>query len=156
MSWLETRSLLAGLIALCSLVGFGCKQKGVDIRPLGQSQPGTPEGESADGRPRWKSLRAFAVGDVWAASPDGKFIATIDDQRLRITTSLAGPVLHHVALPIIAHDLIVTKSSVICFKRLDPAATTVAVLDIQSGKWTRFETNASIWQMTADASGDGI
>ena len=156
MSWLETRVLLAGLIALCSLVTFGCNQKAVDLRPPGQPQPGTPEGESADGRPRWKSIRTFAVGDAWATSPDGKYIATIDDQRLRITTSLVGPVLHHVALPIIAHDLIVTKSAVICFKRLDPDATTVAVLDIKSGKWTRFETNASIWQMTADAKGDGI
>lgn len=156
MSWLEIRFRWAGLIALCSLVAFGCKPKVVNIRPLGQPQSGSSEGESADGRPRWRSIRTFAVGDVWATSPDGKYIATIDDQRLRITTSIAGPVLHHVALPIIAHDLIITKSAVVCYKRLDPTVTTVAVLDIKSGKWTRFETNASIWQMTADATGDGI
>ncbi|MFM7188500.1 MAG: hypothetical protein ACKO14_11860 [Armatimonadota bacterium] len=156
MSWLEIKHCLIGVIALCSLVGFGCKPPISDIRPQGRTQPGTTEEESADGRPRWKFLRTFAVGEVWATSPDGKYIATIDDQRVRLTTSLVGPVLHHAALPIVAHDLVLTKSSVICYKRLDPAATIIAVLDIKSGKWTRFDTKASIWQMTADAAGDGI
>jgi len=156
MSWLATKVSTAGLIAFCSLVMIGCQPKERDARPLGQPQPGASEGESADGRPRWKAIKSLAVGDVWATSPDGRYIATIDDQRLRITTSFAGPVLHHVALPFTAHDLILTNSSVVCFKRLDPASSAVAVLDIKTGKWTRFDANASIWYMTVDSSGDGI
>lgn len=156
MQWLETRNWLVGLIAICSLLGYGCQKQTDPRRPLGQLEAGISDGERADGRPRWKMVRTLSVGPVWSASPDGKYIATIDDQRLRITTALAGPVLHHVAIPITAHDLIVTKSAVICFKRLDPAATEVAVLDIKSGSWKRFDTSASIWQMTPDASGDGI
>ncbi|MFM2222094.1 MAG: hypothetical protein RLZZ78_351 [Armatimonadota bacterium] len=156
IKWLQIRGLPAALIAVGLLVGFGCQRNSVGVAPVGPASVAATDGERADGRPRWKSIRSLVVGDVWAASPDGRYVATIDEMRLRVTSALAGPVLHHVALPIAANDLVVTRTNVVCYKRLDPASTQVAILDIKSGKWTRIETNASIWTIAADNSGDGI
>lgn len=138
------------------IIGSGCQRKLFETEAPNQAQSSETAGERADGRPRWKAIKSFAVGEAWAISSDGHYIATIDDQRLRITTSMTGPILHHVAIPISANDLVVTKSCVVSYKRLDPTATQLAVLDIRSGKWTLIDTGASIWAMTVDSSGEGI
>ena len=135
----------------------GCQRSLVDVAPVGRTMDGAAEdGERADGRPRWRTVRTLAVSDRWATSPNGKYVATIDDQRLRVTTAIDGPILHHVAIPFVAHDIAVTKSAVVCYKRLDPASTSIAVLNIKTGKWSRIDAQSSIWQVIADASGDGI
>ena len=156
MKWLGIRGVTAALIAISTLGVSACHRNNVTNVPLGQAPDGSKDGERADGRPRWKSVRTIMVGDVWATSPDGKYVATIAESRLRVTTALAGPVLHHVAIPIVANDVIVTKTTVVCYKSLDPAATSVAVLDIKTGQWTRIDAKASIWSVIADDSGDGI
>ena len=143
---------------MVSLLSVGaCQRNLLDVAPVGQTVDATAEeGERADGRPRWRTVRTLTVGDMWVASPDGRYVATIDDQRLRVTTALEGRVLHHAALPFVAYDIAVTKSAVVCYKRLDPASTSIAILNIKTGRWSRIDAQASIWQVSADASGEGI
>ena len=157
MHWLNTKRVWSAVL-MVGLIGVGaCQRNLVAVAPVGTTMDAAAEdGERADGRPRWRTVRTLAVGDMWAASPDGRYVATIDDQRVRVTTALDGPVLHHAALPFVAHDLAVTKSAVVCYKRLDPASTSIAILNIKTGKWSQIDAQSSIWQIVADASGDGI
>ena len=156
MKWLGIRGVAIALIALGTVGISACQRNPVAIAPLGQTPDASQDGERADGRPRWKTIRTLVVGDVWATSLDGRYVATIADSRLRVTSALAGPVLHHVAIPIAANDVILTKSTVVCFKSLDPASTSVAILDIKTGKWTSIDAKSSIWNVISDSSGDGI
>ncbi|MEY4914333.1 MAG: hypothetical protein RJA02_602, partial [Armatimonadota bacterium] len=75
--WLNTKRAWSAIL-MVGLIGAGaCQRNLVTVAPVGRTMDAAAEaGESADGRPRWRTVRTLAVGDMWASSPDGRYVAT--------------------------------------------------------------------------------